>query len=102
MKRIAVILLVLLYLVPAIGVTVSAHHCGGVITSVSLKMLDFGHKCPCGKLPMKKDCCRDETTTFRLSEEQQKTQAPALKAFSPLSIQAPCTGLFTLSYAEPL
>ncbi len=68
-------------MIPAIGVTLSAHHCGGKITSVSLKFLAFGHKCPCGKKPMKKGCCKDEIKTFKLENEQQKAHPLALKAF---------------------
>ncbi len=74
MKRIVVISLMFLYLITAIGLTVSAHYCDGKITSVSFNPFDTKHKCPCGSKKMKKDCCKDETTTIKLSEEQQKTQ----------------------------
>lgn len=73
MKKITALFLMFLYLIPAIGVTVSAHHCDGKITSVSLKFFDT-HKCPCGDKAMKKDCCKDEAKTFKLSNEQQKAQ----------------------------
>ena len=74
MKKITVILLMFLYLIPAIGVTVSAHYCGGKVTSVSLNPFDTKHKCPCGSRKMPKNCCKDETTTIKLADEQQKTQ----------------------------
>lgn len=74
MKRIASILLMLLYLVPSIGVTVSKHYCGGKVTSVSFSPIKMGHKCPCGSKKMKKGCCKDEAAFFKLSDEQQKTQ----------------------------
>ncbi len=70
MKRIAVIILMFLYLIPAIGVTVSAHYCGGKISSLSLKFADT-HKCACGNKAMKKDCCKDETKTFKLKDSHQ-------------------------------
>lgn len=102
MKRITIILLMFLYLIPAIGVTVSAHHCGGKITSVSLKILDFGHKCPCGKKPMKKNCCKDETKTFKLKSEQQKAHQYSLKVFKTFTVQPALVENFTFCYQEPL
>lgn len=74
MKKIALLLLLFLYLIPAIGVTVSTHFCGGKIASVSFNPFVTNHKCPCGSKKMKKDCCKDETTSFKLDNEQQKTQ----------------------------
>ncbi|GIV26411.1 MAG: hypothetical protein KatS3mg027_0225 [Bacteroidia bacterium] len=74
MKKIAVIFLMFLYLIPVIGVTVSAHYCGGKVTSVSFNPFDTTHKCPCGSKKMKKDCCKDVTTTIKLDDDQQNTQ----------------------------
>lgn len=102
MKRITVILLMFLYLIPAIGVTVSAHHCGGKITSVSLKLLDIGHKCPCGKKPMKKSCCKDEMKIFKLKTEQQKAHQFSLKVFKAITFQPVLVDNFTFSYQQPL
>ena len=74
MKKLIAILLMFLYIIPAIGVTVKTHCCGGKVTSLSLNPFDTKHKCPCGSKKMKKDCCKDETTTFKLDDEQQKTK----------------------------
>ena len=102
MKKIAIILLMILYLIPTIGITVSSHHCGGKITSVSLKLLDFGHKCPCGKRPMKKNCCKDEAKTFKLKAEQQKAHQLAFKVFKTFTIQPALAESFTFCYQQPL
>lgn len=70
MKRIAVIFLMLLYLTPSIGFSVTVHYCGGKIASVSF--FDGKAKCKCGNKKMKKDCCKNEKLTVQLNDEQQK------------------------------
>lgn len=101
MKRITVILLMFLYLIPAVGVTVSAHYCGGKITSVKLKLIDT-HKCPCGKKPMKKDCCKDVTKIFKLKNEQQKAHQFTLKVFKEFTFQPVLADNFTFCYQQPI
>lgn len=59
-----------MYVIPAIGITVSVHYCGGKISSLSLKFSDT-HKCGCGNKKMKKNCCKDETKTFKIKDVQQ-------------------------------
>jgi len=74
MKRLAVILLMFLYLVPVVGVTVSAHYCGSINTAVSYNPFDTSHKCLCGSEKMKNDCCTDENTVIKLDNDQHQTQ----------------------------
>jgi hypothetical protein len=74
MKRIAAILLMILYVVPVVGVTVSSHYCGSINTSVSYNPFDTAHKCLCGSLKMKDDCCKDENSILKLNNDQHKTQ----------------------------
>lgn len=84
MKRATVILLLVSYLIPAIGITVSAHYCGGKLASVSLELLGT-EKCKCGSKKMKKDCCKTKTCTFKIKDEQQQTPQLAIdfsKSFS--------------------
>lgn len=59
---------------PAIGITISVHHCGNKITSVAFTHFDNDHDCPCGSKKMKKNCCTDETVLVKLEDGQQKTQ----------------------------
>ena len=80
MKRIIIILQLFFYLIPAIGVSVSTHYCGGKLTMVSLNYSD-GHDCSCGSKEMKKDCCKDERTYIKLKNEQQKTQQVTVNPF---------------------
>lgn len=89
-----------LYLIPAIGVTVSAHYCGGKITSVSIKLIDT-HKCPCGKKAMKKDCCKDEMKVFKLKDVQQKAPQFAFNLTSTTDLQPVIADNFTFFYQVP-
>lgn len=102
MKRATVILLMFLYLIPAIGVTVSAHYCGGKITSVSFNPFDTKHKCPCGSKKMKKDCCKDETATIKLDDKQQKAQQAFYKVVKVTDFQPAVSTTLTLDYKTPL
>lgn len=69
MKKASIILLLLCYLMPSIGMSVSVHYCGGKLASVSLMGSAEG-RCACGKKPMKKNCCKDKTTTFKIKCSQ--------------------------------
>jgi len=69
MKKITVILLLFCYLIPAIGLSVNQHYCGGKLTSVSILISD-SHSCPCGKKTMNKDCCKDKTTIIKFKDTQ--------------------------------
>jgi hypothetical protein len=58
MKRVLSTLLLVCYLFPCLGFTVSTHYCGKKLTSITI--LPSGvHNCPCGKKSMKKACCKD-------------------------------------------
>lgn len=74
MRKIGAILVVLLYLLPVVGVTVSVHTCDGQITSSSINPFDLGQRCACGSKKMEKGCCQNETTSYSLDEDQQKAQ----------------------------
>lgn len=88
MKKIALILVLLVYLIPAIGITVSAHYCGENITWVSVNFEQTTHKCACGTKKMKTDCCKDKTAFIKLKHEQRNS---ALQAFinAPWGLQLP-------------
>ena len=73
MKKIIAILLMFCYLVPAIGLSVKQHYCGGELASVSILFND-SPSCSCGKKPMKKDCCKDITTILKLKDTQNYTK----------------------------
>jgi hypothetical protein len=102
MKRIVVISLMFLYLITAIGLTVSSHYCDGKITSVSFNPLETEHKCSCGSKKMKKGCCKDETTTIKLSEEQQKTQQFISNIVKVADFQPAISTNLAFDYCSPL
>lgn len=85
-RQIAVIFLLFIHLLFSIGVAISTHYCAGKITSVKLSLL-AEHKCPCGKKPMKKDCCKEEAKTFKIKNEQQKAYQFTLKIFQAFTSQ---------------
>ena len=91
-----------LYLIPAIGITASAHYCGGKVTSVSFNPFDTKHTCPCSSKKMKKDCCKDETTTIKLDDKQQKTQLVSYKIVKVTDFQPAISTNLTFDYKTPL
>ncbi len=72
LKRIASILLFFLYLIPSIGIEVSAHYCGGELAKIIVIPSDE-HPCPCNPKDMKDNCCSDKNFQFKLDVEHQKT-----------------------------
>lgn len=78
MKRILSLVIMVLYLLPALGMTVSTHYCSGKLADVSL----FGSKpkmsCSCGaitsnnKVHVKKKCCEQATYSLKLGSQQLK------------------------------
>lgn len=75
MKSIYVILILILYSIPTVGLTITFHYCSGNYSSFS-----FGNSntpgCSCG---MKKKCCEDKTITIKIVDEQSKTKTIDLK-----------------------
>lgn len=76
-KRILILLVVFLYLIPSIGVTVSAHYCGGKLARISLFGTNDSKKCPCGSGISKKSCCENVVLSVKLSGQQQKNTLPS-------------------------
>lgn len=74
MKRFLSIFLLFLYLVSSIGVTVSAHYCGGNLASLAFCQTDL--KCCCDEKNDGKtnDCCRDESKSIKISADQNKAE----------------------------
>lgn len=78
MKRILSLIIMVLYLLPAFGMTVSTHYCGGKLADVSL----FGSKpkmnCACSssnthsRALVKSKCCEQFIYSLRLENQQLK------------------------------
>lgn len=86
MKRILSLIILVLYLLPATGMTVSTHYCGGKLADVSL----FGQKtkmnCSCGtvhlkeKVLLKRKCCEQLIFSLKLENQQLKEFVSHAKA----------------------
>lgn len=86
MKRFFVITLMFLYMIPAIGVNVSMHYCGGELSSVSHRLSEK-KKCECSPNKMKKGCCEDKQQTFKIDDSQQKAELFSQKFNNTLIFQ---------------
>ena len=85
MRRILSLIIMALYLLPAFGMTVSAHYCGGKLADVSL----FGSKpkmnCSCGtkndhkQVLLKNKCCEQFIYSLKLDNQQLKQSAVGFK-----------------------
>lgn len=117
MKRFAVIILTLVYLIAATGTTVNLHYCMGELADFSL----WGPKNKtCGKCGMEKaasqdnGCCKDEQKQVKLEDDHKLSQtfftwnvpAPAthIVVYYPVSDLAAtlATEEFPVSHAPPL
>ena len=56
-------------MIPAIGMTVTEHYCGGRLASVSILQVKSA-KCKCDPKKMRKNCCNERTTNFKIKETQ--------------------------------
>ncbi|MBA3704789.1 MAG: hypothetical protein H0W84_02490 [Bacteroidetes bacterium] len=72
MKKITIILLMAIYLVPSVGFSVNAHYCGGKLASVSLDFLKT-KKCKCGNKKMNPNCCKTKTFSLKINDSQKQT-----------------------------
>ena len=108
-KRIASILFTAVYLTVVVGVTISIHLCGGVVTAVSANPLG-GSSDPCGCTDdgSADACCQTTVSTFQLDNAHTPVVAAEAPAFQSLLIalipvldDAPFTPLtLTQSIAE--
>ena len=76
MKKIAIILLAFLYLLPAIGFSINVHFCGNKIQTVSVESVNK-KLCSCGS-KMPKGCCRNIHTVIKLTDNQNPSSSTDL------------------------
>lgn len=97
MRKIAVILLLLLYLIPTFGINITVHYCGGEFSS-----LTFGttakNKCACGSKKMKKNCCEDKTFSYEVDNDQAKIQECLLNFSNSFNLDLALSASFELCY----
>ena len=99
MKKIIVILLLFCYLIPAIGLSVKQHYCRGKLTSVSIIFTE-NPSCPCGKKPMKKNCCKDKTTVLKLTDTQNISKQVAINLAKTVKVITPNYPVYNFHFAE--
>ncbi len=66
MKKLTIIFLLFIYMIPAIGISVTGHYCGGRLVEVTLNLPEDG-TCVCGN-KKKTDCCKTKTVSVKLNE----------------------------------
>ncbi|MBP7388750.1 MAG: hypothetical protein KA841_00020 [Chitinophagales bacterium] len=66
MKKLTIIFLLFIYMIPAIGISVTGHYCGGRLVEVTLNLPEDG-TCVCGN-KKKSDCCKTKTISIKLKE----------------------------------
>ncbi len=95
MKRILSLIIMVLYLLPAFGMTVSTHYCGGKLADVSL----FGSKpkmnCACSepnthnRVLVKSKCCEQFIYSLKLENQQFKESTLDFKAVDYVVLEKP-------------
>lgn len=71
MKRASAILLIVFYLIPALGFSITTHFCAGELADVSFYSDDS--KCVCGAEKMNTGCCSSTTTFVKIKDSQTKS-----------------------------
>ena len=99
MKRVTVILLLFCYLIPSIGLSVTTHYCGGKLASISF-LFSNNHKCKCGKKAMKKNCCQDKTTTFKIDDTQNSSKRISLALFKNYNFLSPAFAVYSINFSQ--
>lgn len=100
LKKLATILLLILYTTGTIGATVHMHYCMGKLVSWGITNTT---KAACGKCGMKqkteqKGCCKDEHKTIKVKAEHQKGDTTNVTA--PLLYSTLHTTQYTM-YTQP-
>ena len=74
MKKFLSVILLSLYLVSSIGVTVSAHYCGGNLASFAFFDKDLSCCCDDEATGKTDDCCKDESKSIKITADQNKVE----------------------------
>ena len=96
MKKFAVILLMLLYLLPNLGFSLSAHYCADELASWSLTEKG-GNICPCNNKPMKKDCCENKRVLIKSTADQKDSPIEHLEFSKSVPIALVVSNFFSFS-----
>ncbi|MFN0187522.1 MAG: HYC_CC_PP family protein [Bacteroidia bacterium] len=85
MKKFCIVLLLVSYLVPAVGVGVNLHWCGHILFAVSMDS-DAHQDCLCTQFKevgsdSKPDCCKDDYVYYKLSQQHTSSSIFSLNQF---------------------
>lgn len=89
MKRHIAILLSCFYLLFSTGLVVNVHFCGDKFSGISF--FKSGKGCCCGKEMKKKNCCKEEISTLKISDTHQSSENLRI---SSLKLSASIIGIF--------
>jgi len=78
MKKIFLITILFLYLIPSIGITVSAHFCRGELSGISFGA-EKQKRCGCKVGAVRKNCCEDVVLSMKIKDDQQKVAPVSFK-----------------------
>jgi hypothetical protein len=97
MKQISALFLMLLYVLPTFGNTLSMHYCGGKLASVS-----FGYsvskKCGCDVNSTKEGCCDDKSYQLNTLDKQYKSPQFQILSDNKTPLIAPVYPSFILAF----
>jgi hypothetical protein len=82
MKKIFLITVLFLYLIPSIGITVSAHYCRGELSGISFGA-EKQKQCGCKVGAVRKNCCQDVVLSMKIKDDQQKITPVSFKLVQP-------------------
>jgi hypothetical protein len=71
MKKIAIILFTVFYLIPVIGFSINLHWCGNNLTSVKIGT-PFNTTCGSCQKWMQRSCCKNTSLLIKFSDNQSK------------------------------
>ena len=69
MRKLIIIIVLFIYVIPAVGIHVNLHYCGGKFSSISFDS-EVAAKCSCGSKKMKKNCCEDKDIKIHVEDNQ--------------------------------
>ncbi len=100
MRRYFAVLLIITYLIPCIGVSVSAHYCEDELDSITLGNIDE-QDCPCELESVDNDCCKDVTIIINSNDNKHITAPLAINYLKDAGKQIPVC-IVTKHYNKPL
>ncbi|MBP6511825.1 MAG: hypothetical protein KA347_04075 [Bacteroidia bacterium] len=85
MRKFCIVLLLVSYMVPAVGVGVNLHWCGHILFAVSLDS-DAHQNCLCAQFnddgdDTKSECCKDDYVYYKLSQQHTASSIFSLDHF---------------------